>query len=199
MRNIVNGIMGNTLRRYLVVALMAYLAVTSGMFAYAYTTGTQAISVTAATADFAEIGPASGSAATPPPTYKGSKLFGSYRGAMWGGTLFSVNVTDDYTGDIAINVYLDNIDEMGKNYGMWMMKLRFVDSADNATAVDIQGIDRPLTLNNGVVTFIAKDLVSANEYYIDAVSGVYRSHSWGYITNFGTIQPSITAEILQAQ
>ena len=37
MKNIVGGIMGNTLRRYLIVALVASLAITGGMFAYAYT------------------------------------------------------------------------------------------------------------------------------------------------------------------
>ncbi len=197
MNNIVKGVMGNTLRRYLVIALVASLVVTGGMFAYAYTAATQTITVSAAGADFAEIGAVD----TGKPVYSGNgKIFGSYRGKIWGGILYSVNLTTDYPGDVAINVYLDNIDEMGKNYGLWMIKLRLVASTDNATAVDVQTIDRPLTLNNGVVSFVAKDLSTSAEYQIIALDGVYKAHPYAYWgTAFGAITPSLTAEVLQAK
>ena len=55
MNNIVSGILGNTLRRYLVIALAASLAVTGGMFAYAYTTSSTSFSVSGTDFDFGNI------------------------------------------------------------------------------------------------------------------------------------------------
>ena len=192
MNNIVNGIMGNTLRRYLIVALMASLAVTGGMFAYAYTSQTTTITATG-TADFAAISPNT----TSPCNYS---IFGNYRGAIPAGNLFSINVTSGHNGDVSVNVYLGNADQLGKNYGLWLMRIGLVDVADNTTQ-DVEMIYKPLTLQNGIVSFVADNLSSSNEYAIRCDGGVYKAHPWAYITRggWGTINPSITAEVLQAQ
>ena len=192
MNNIVSGIIGNTLRRYLVVALMASLAVTGGMFAYAYTTSTQTITVSSGGGEYAEILPAV-------PKLPSYTIFGSYRGAIPGGDLFSINVTSGYPGDLAVNIYLDIIDQMGKNYGLWMAKLRLVQASDNSAYMDVQGIDRPLSLQNGAVTFVSSNMSSGTEYQVELVSGVYRAFPYAYWSGLGTVTPSLTAEVLQAQ
>ncbi|MGB2877244.1 MAG: hypothetical protein WBB97_04345 [Dehalococcoidales bacterium] len=191
MNNIVSGIMGNTLRRYLIIALVASLAVTGGMFAYAYTTSSTTITATGS-ADYADIG-----AYSNPPTYS---IFGGYRGALPTGYLFSVNLTSGYPGDVAVNVYLDNIDQLGKNYGLWLMRLELVQASDNAS-MDIEGnITRPITLNNGVVTFVSANMTSGTEYRVRCDGGVYKAFPWAYINAVGgTVSPSFTAEVLQAQ
>ncbi len=187
----VSGILGSKLRRYFIIALAASLAVTGGMFAYAYTTTTQTIAVSG-TADFAEIG-----AYYPQLSYS---IFGNYRGALPDGDIFSINLTSGYPGDIAVNVYLDNIDELGKNYGLWLMRLKLVRASDNAS-VDIEGdVIRPISLNNGSVSFVSDNMSSGTEYRIQCDGGVYKAFPWAYINAVGgTVDPSFTAEVLQAQ
>jgi hypothetical protein len=191
MNNIVKGIAGNTLRRYLIIALVASLAVTGGMFAYAYTTSSATITASGS-ADFADIG-----AYYSPPSYS---IFGHYRGALPSGDLFSINLTSGYPGDVAVNVYLDNIDQLGKNYGLWLMRLELVQASDNAS-MDIEGdITRPISLNNGVVSFVSDNMSPGTEYRIRSDGGVYKAFPWAYISSVGgTVNPSFTAEVLQAQ
>ena len=191
MNKIASGIMGNTLRRYLIIALVASLAVTGGMFAYAFTTSSATITATGGS-DFATI-----DSYCNLPTYS---IFGGYRGALPTGYLYSVNLTTAYPGDIAVNVYLDNIDQLGKNYGLWLMRLELVQASDNAS-MDIEGnITRPITLNNGVVTFVSDNMTPGTEYRIRCDGGVYKAFPGAYITSVGgTVSPSFTAEVLQAQ
>ena len=192
MKNIVNGIMGNTLRRYLVVALVASLAVTSGMFAYAYTTSTVSMTATGASADFASItGNATGA-----PSFT---TFGSYRGAIPAGYIFDVVPDTTYTGDVAINVYLDNIDQIGYKYGTFMVRLNLVDPSDNGT-MDKDGFDRVLSMNNGVVSFLSDNMIGGQTYHIMVKGGVYRTYPWSYLTSIsssGSWNPSFTAEVAQ--
>jgi len=191
MNKTVSKIAGSTLRRYFIIALAASLAVTGGMFAYAYTTTTQTIAVSG-TADFAEIG-----AYYNPPSYS---IFGNYRGALPDGDIFSINLTSGYPGDIAVNVYLDNIDQLGKNYGLWLMRLELVRASDNAS-MDIEGdVIRLVSLNNGSVSFVSNNMTSGTEYRIRSDGGVYKAFPWAYINAVGgTVDPSFTAEVLQAQ
>ncbi len=191
MKNIVGGIMGNTLRRYLIVALVASLAITGGMFAYAYTTSTVSMTVTGASADFASItGNTSGA-----PTFT---AFGSYRGAIPAGYIFDVVPDTNYTGDVSINVYLDNIDQIGYKYGLFMVKLGLVENSTNGS-MDKDGIDKVLSLNNGEVCFMSDNLTGGTTYHIMIKGGVYRTYPWSYLTGIGgSWNPSFTAEVLQA-
>jgi len=191
MNKIVSGIMGNTLRRYLIIALVASLAVTGGMFAYAYTTSTVSMTVSGASADFADItGNTTGA-----PTFS---AFGSYRGAIPAGYIFDVTPDTNYTGDVGINVYLDNIDQIGYKYGLFMVKLNLVQYSDNGS-MDKDGIDKVLSLNNGVVSFISDNMTGGTTYHIAVKGGVYRTYCWSYLTGIGgDWNPSFTAEVLQA-
>lgn len=191
MNNIVSGILGNTLRRYLVIALAVSLAVTSGMFAYAFTTKTATITVSSEGADYATIG-----ANTTNPC--GYTVFGKYRGAIPEGYLYSINVTANYPGDLAVNVYLNNIDQLGKNYGLWMMRLDLVRPSDNAS-VDIEGGVKVISMRNGVVSFVSNNMTQGQEYRIRSDGGVYRSFPFNYWPGGTEINPSLTAEVLQAQ
>ena len=191
MNNIVSGIMGNTLRRYLIVALMASLAVTGGMFAYAYTTSSVEMDATGASADFADItGNATGA-----PTFS---AFGSYRGAIPAGYIFDVVPDTNYTGDVAINVYLDNIDQIGYKYGTFMVKLNLVDPLSANGTMDKDGFDRVLSMNNGVVSFLSDNLTGGSSYHIMVKGGVYRTYPWSYLNGIsGSWDPSFTAEVVQ--
>jgi len=186
-----SGSMGNKLRRYFIVALVASLAVTGGMFAYAYTTSSVSMTVTGASADFASItGNTTGA-----PTFT---AFGSYRGAIPAGYIFDVTPDGSYSGDIGINVYLDNIDQIGYKYSLFMVKLNLVNASDNGT-MDKDGVDRVLSLNNGMVSFISDNLTPGTTYHIMVKGGVYRTYPWSYLTGIGgSWNPSFTAEVVQA-
>jgi len=191
MSEIIQGAGGSTLRRYFVTALLLALAVTGGLFAYAYTIASTSLSLGTVSSDFGNI---TASTANTVPQYT---PFGTYRGKIDAGNLFDVTPDTNYNGDIGINVYLDNMDQIGYKYGMFMVKLRLVNSANQS--MDVDGVDKPLTLRNGVVSFTSNNMTGGTPYYIYCVGGVYRTFPWAYLTGAGgTWAPSFTAEILQA-
>ena len=194
MNNIVSGILGNTLRRYLVIALAVSLAVTGGMFAYAYTTTTQVFGVTETVTDFGNVTANTTDAPSISP-------FGSYRGAIPAGNLFNVSREVGYTGDVQINVYLDNIDQIGYKYGMFMVKVNLVEWPGGGS-VDVDGIDKVLSLRKGSASFISASNMTAGEsYHIRVKGGVYRTFPNTFLTGGGSIGswiPSFTAEVVQA-
>ena len=189
MSEVIKGAGKSKLRQYFVTALMLTLAITGGLFAYAYTTRTTALSVTDAASDFASV--------TVNNTVGSFSIFGSYRGRIPQGNLFAVTPAANYPGDLEVSVYLDNIDQLSYKYGLLLMRIRFVDSGNGT--VDVDGIQKPLSLNNGVVSFTATGLTANTTYYIQTTGGVYRAFPWAYInTSGGTYAPSITADVVQA-
>jgi hypothetical protein len=197
MNTIIKEIMGSTLRRYFIIALVASLAVTGGMFAYAYSTTNITLAVDDALADFADIVPNSGGG---PATIE---AFGSYRGTIPPGYIFDVTPDTDYNGDLGVIVYLDNIDQIGYKYSMFMVRVNLVDPADDGSmdkdALGNGAGDRVLSLNKGVVSFVSDNLVAGTTYNIMIKGGVYRTYPWSFLTGSGgSYDPSFTAEVLQA-
>ena len=193
MNNIVSGILGNTLRRYLVIALAISLVVTGSMFAYAYTTSTTNLTVTGASSSFADV--------TTNMTVPSFTAFGGYRGAIQAGNLFNITPNASYPGDLEINVYLNNIDQLSYKYGMILMNIKIANNAGNF--LDVEGITKPLTLQNGMVNFVStsSNFTAGTDFYVQVTGGVYRAFPWAYlsgVTGSGSWQPSITAEVLQA-
>ena len=188
--NIFQGILTSTLGRFIVTGLVLSLTVTGGLFAYAYTSDTGSITVTSGSNDFANV--------TDNVTVTAWKVFGSYRGTIGSGTLFNVTPTTDYPGDMEVNVYLSNMDDMGKTYGMFLMRLTLVDSTN--TTIDKEGIAKPLTLQNGVVSFIAEsgDFAAGTTYFIKTTGGVYRAYAWAYLSGKTLYGPTFHAEVVQA-
>jgi hypothetical protein len=194
MKSIVSGILGNTLRRYLVIALVGSFAVTSGMFAYAFTTDTAQLSVSASDTDFCTI--------TDNMTVPQFSPYGTFRGKIDPGYLFSFTPQTNYSGDIAINVYLDNIHDIGYKYGMFMLKVDIVDPSDNSTK-SIDGVARVLSLNSGVATLVttSANITYGNPYHIYTSGGTYKTFPGAFlstVTGQGAWAPSFTAEVVQA-
>ncbi len=191
MSELIKGAGKSKLRLYFTTALLLSLAVTGGLFAYAYTIASTSLTVGTVSSDFGNI------TASTNDTVPAYTPFGTYRGRIGAGNLFDVAPETGYQGDIGINVYLDNIDQIGYKYGMFMVKLRLVNSANQS--MDVDGVDKPLTLHNGVVSFTSNNMTGGPTYRIYCVGGVYRTFPWAYLTGAGgTWAPSFTAEILQA-
>jgi hypothetical protein len=188
MSAVIKGTGGATLRRYFVTALLLALTVTGGLFAYAFTSRTTTLGAVSLSSDFAAV--------TVNNTVPNFNVLGSFRGRIPQGNLFAITPSD-YSGDLEANVYLDNIDQLTSKYGMLLMRIKFVDSA-NAT-VDVEGIAKPLSLQNGVVSFTANGLTANTTYYIQTTGGVYRTFPWAYLNvSGGSYIPSITCEVVQA-
>jgi hypothetical protein len=171
----------------LVGVLVLAFAASAGMFAFAYTSASTSIGTVSGGDDFATV-----SANMQVASYN---VFGSYRGAIGTGNLFDLTPATNYTGDLEVSVYLTNLDDLSKTYGMFLMKLRLVDNV--SAYADVEGITKPLTLNNGVVTFLCDNLTGGQEYYIHCNGGIYRAFPWAFIS--GSIYgPTLYADVVQA-
>jgi hypothetical protein len=177
----------SSLRKFIAGALVATLVATGGLFAYAYTSATTSLSVSTGSADFASIATNS--------TVPSYTVFGSYRGQIQAGSLFAVTPSSGYPGDLQVNVYLSNADELSYNYGMFMMRIELVDVSDNPQ--DMEAIEKPLTLQNGVVSFISDNMTAGTTYYIKTTGGMYRAYPWVYLGGQSIYEPQITAEVVQ--
>ena len=138
------------------------LAITGGLFAYAYTTDTATISATARAGDFADV------SANESITYD---FHGRQRGTIPGGMLFDVTRGAYYTGDLEVNVYISNIDELQRDYGFWMLRVALTDTAN--VSVDQELITQVLSLDNPFVTFICDDWTETR--YVNVLGGTFRA------------------------
>ena len=139
------------------------LAITGGLFAYAYTTDTVTISATARAGDFADVSDNGASL-----TYD---FHGRVRGAIPEGNLFDITRGEYYTGDLEVNVYVSNVDELQQDYGFWMLRVGLTDTAN--AAVDQEAITQVLSLDNPFVTFICDDWTETR--YVHLFGGTYRA------------------------
>jgi hypothetical protein len=174
-------------RKVLIGALVVALAASATMFAFTYTSASTSITATSGGSDFAAV--------TANNTVSDFDVFGSFRGSIGSGNLFSVTPATGYTGDLEVSVYLTNLDELSKTYGSFLMKVELTDGA--GTPADIEGIVKPLTLNNGVVTFLCDSLTPGTTYYIKTTGGIYRAFPWAFISG-SVYGPTLYADVVQA-
>ena len=81
------------------------------------------------------------------------------------------------------------------------MRLAFIDPDNPTDEQDVEMIEKPLTLNNGMVSFTC-DNFTLEHYEVVLRGGVYRTFPWAYlgdkVLNLGSFIPQVTAEVLQA-
>ena len=174
------------MKRILLIALVALLVVTGGMFAYAFTTATATIGVVAPTSDFANITTSSNISA---PT-----VFGKFTGTWPANTLFDITPDPNYTGDLVIRVYMVNAGQLIRQYHHINMTLEFQDS-DNSTA-DEQGTFQVINMQNAEALFTWANAPGNNTYKVQLTGGSYRLHPFKTLTG-GSYQPQIWCEITQ--
>lgn len=164
-------------------ALILTLVVTGSAFAYAYTTTTKEIGASAYATDYADV---SSNASI---SYN---FHGRERGIIGGGVLFDITKASTYTGDLEVNVYLSNVDELQKDYSFWMLRLELIDS-DNTTTKDMEGITQVLSLDNPFVTFIGNDW--DEPCYVNVLGGSFRA--FPIVHGLGGYNPLIFAQVTQ--
>ena len=173
------------MKKIIIIALLAALLVTGGVFAYTYTTATATIGVTAPTSDFATITAGSVTAPT---------VFGKFTGTWPTDDLYTITPDAAYTGDLVVTVYLTNAGELIRYYQHLNMKLEFMDSA-NATA-DEQGEAQVINMQNSQVLFTWANGTGTGPYTVKITGGSFRIHPFKSLTG-GSYQPQLWAEITQ--
>ena len=178
------------MKKFIIIALVAVLVATGGVFAYTFTTATATIAVNAIQSDFATV--------TVNGTYSPPTVFGRYTGTWPTGNLFDVTPYaaggENYTGDLIIRVYLVNAGELIRYYHHLNMSLDFQDSTGNTA--HIQAENQTLTLQNASVLFDWQYPTGTPPYYVRVTGGSYRLHPWRAMTG-GSEAPQIWCEITQ--
>ena len=127
-------------------AILLALVVSSGVFAYTYTTATATISATAVELNFAEV-------SVVDTANIGTVMGKEVRNLPTDKKLFEVKPHAQYTGDLVVKVYLGNAGSLSYAYQHLNMKLYLENSEEEADAGHKHQL---LTLDNGEVTFILK-------------------------------------------
>ena len=181
------------------IALLAALAATGGMFAYTYFTATTTIGVTAGGADFADV--------SANMTVSPWSVCGYVTGAVNTGSLFTIDTTPcAYTGDFIATVYLSNAEQLSKVYRVLVLKLEVWDNV-LAAKVDINGdgvVDLAghedyalLTLRNGATDLFITQPAPPSTYNVKLAGGFYRTHIWGTGWTAGFQSPQLLIEVSQ--
>lgn len=180
---------------FLVGSLLLALALTGGVFAYGFTSGSATIGSTLADADFAQV-TVNASAA---PAWN---VTGLYRGSTGGGTLFDVDtLSSGYDGDVVVTVSLANVDKLVKVYRNLILKLEVRDSSGIIIDINEDGVADAndftfLTMDNASVTMPMRQ-GTADVYTVSLVSGYYISHVYGAGWSSGTGMPDLYCEVVQ--
>ncbi|MEE9365259.1 MAG: hypothetical protein V3W44_01100 [Dehalococcoidales bacterium] len=174
------------MKKILIIALIALVVVTGGMFAYTFTTATATIGVVAPTSDFANV-TAGGNITAP-------TVFGKFTGTWPSNTLYEITPDASYTGDLVIKVYMVNTGQLIRQYQHINMTLEFQDST-NSTA-DEQGVIQVLNLQNAETLFTWSNGTGTGPYKVQLTGGGYRLHPFKTLTG-GSYQPQIWCEITQ--
>ncbi|MFQ5997028.1 MAG: hypothetical protein ACE5KP_05325 [Dehalococcoidales bacterium] len=174
------------MKKFLIIALVALLAVTGGMFAYTFTTATATIGVNAPTSDFANI--------TANASFTAPTVFGKFTGTWPTGKLFTVNPASGYQGDLVISVYLVNTGELIRQYQHLNMALRYTDNT--GAMADEQSETQVLSLQNAQVLFTWTSGNGTSPFAVEVVGGGYRLHPFKTLTG-ASYQPQVWCEVSQ--
>jgi len=139
-------------KRQLIIGLVLALVVSGGLYAFAYTSATATMNITVAGDEIATAAPSAvqpdwNSILTPP---ESPPLLGE----VPTGDLFDITPSAEYSGDLAIKVYLTNTGNLVKAYDYLNMKLYLEGSVEAGDTPNYQ----LLTLQNGEANFTMQDI-----------------------------------------
>jgi len=186
---------GKSRKVYLVGALFLALAVTGGIFAYGFSSGTVTLGASVTAANFAEVTANTSS----PPDWGASGL---QLGATGNGTLFDVSTAaSGYTGDLVVSVSLGNTGELSNIYRVLNMSLEVRDSAGNIMDINGDGTADSndfavLTLQNGSVDLPITQS-AADFYTIMLRNGSFKCTLTGSSWNSADNTPMLFCEVSQ--
>jgi len=176
----------------LIGAMLLALVVTGGGYAFTYLSATATMGVTVAGAEIATAEPSAvqpdwNSILTPP---EDPPLMGE----VPTGDLFDITPSAEYSGDLAVKVYLTNSGALAKAYQYINMNLYLAGSVEAGETPNYQ----VLTLENGWVTFNLKDYAPGT-YTLSVTGGDYSlvSRDTSEWEEGWTVTPELYCHIVQ--
>lgn len=168
---------------FFIGAILLALTITGGIFAYGATTTTVTLGLTRAD-DFATVVAAS------PPTWA---VWGSYKGKVTAGDLFTITPETSWTGDMAVILTIANTHDLVEAYKMLVLEIKIYDST-SPTPVQV-GTTEYLTMGKGDIEIDFSQTV--DPYKVRLTSGYYITHKGGWTD--GKEDPLIMAQVLQRE
>ncbi len=165
---------------FFIGAILLAAAITGGIFAYGATTATITLGLTA-DSDFAEVVAETDS----PPSWN---VWGSYRGAVDTGTLFTITPDGDWTGDMSTILTIANAQDLVAAYRILVFEIKINDS----TPAQV-GTTEYLTLGKGEIDI--EFAQTTGPYTVEITGGFYITHRGGFSS--ASASPSIYCQVLQ--
>ncbi len=164
-------------------AVLLALVVTGTMFATTATTTTVTLTLTGK-ADYAAV-----VAAGSPPTWN---VWGSYKGEVTTGDLFTITPETDFTGDMVAMITITNASDLVSAYRVLILEIEIYDSA--ATPAQV-GTTEYLTLTRGDITIEIDQTGFTAPYTVQITGGNYMTHRGGWTA--GNEDPIILCDVIQ--
>jgi len=171
---------------FFIGAILLALAITGGIFAYGATADIVDLDLTAQS-DFAAVEVAS------PPSWN---VYGSYKGQVGTGTLFTITPDDGggvpanaWTGDMSVILTITNAHDLVAAYRILVLEIEVWDLADTSI-----GTTEYLTMGVGEISIEFTQL-TAGPYTVEITDGFYITHRGGWTAN--AEDPSIFCQVLQ--
>ncbi len=164
-------------------AVMLALVITGGLFARGATTAAVTLSLTGKS-DFAAV-----VAAGSPPTWN---VWGSYKGNVTAGDLFTITPETDFTGDMVAMLTLTNASDLVEAYRLMVFEIEIYDSAGTPAQV---GTTEYLTLAKGDASIEIDQTGFTAPYTVQITSGSYVTHRGGWTA--GKEDPTILCDVIQ--
>jgi hypothetical protein len=162
---------------------MLALLVTGAIFAQTATTATVTLNLTGK-ADYANV-----TAAGSPPTWN---VWGSYKGTVATGDLFTITPETDYTGDMVALITLTNPADLVEAYRVLIFEIEIWDSAGTPAQM---GTTEYLTLPKGEITIEIDQTGFTSPYTVQITGGAYMTHRGGWTA--GNEDPTILCDVIQ--
>jgi len=170
---------------FFIGAILLALAITGGVFAYGATTATVTLGLTKA-GDFATV-----EAATP----NSWNVWGSYKGRVTAGDLFTITPEAVWTGDMSVTLTIANAHELVEAYKILVLKIEVWD--DGGTPAKAAGSTTEyLTLGKGDIE-IDFEQTTGPTYTVKIIDGFYITHKAPWTD--GQEDPIIMAQVLQRE
>ncbi len=164
-------------------AVMLALVITGGLFARGATTATVTLTLSGKS-DFAAV-----VAAGSPPTWN---VWGSYKGNMTAGDLFTITPETDFTGDMVALITLTNAHDLIEAYRLMVFEIEIYDSAGTPAQV---GTTEYLTMAKGDMSIVIEQTGFTAPYTVQIISGFYITDRGGWTA--GSEDPTILCNVIQ--
>jgi len=170
---------------FFIGAILLAMAITGGIFAYGATTATVTLGLTDP-GDFASVTGVGGFS---------WKVWGSYKGRVTAGDLFTITPEATWTGDMSVTLTIGNAHELVEAYKMLVLEIKVWD--DVADTIATNSTTEYLTLGKGDIEIDFEQGAVGGTYTVELTNGFYITHKGNW--DSGQEDPLILCQVLQRE